>query len=412
MIGWLQDTFGTTDEAGFARGVVRALRRAGCDANITFDARSSELRIGGGTLFLGRIHAEFLELPRTARRGHLDHIAALLLESLVASPEPVDLETARAQLIPRVRERIYWELNERMFESTGNGATIPMRPVGSHHVIELCLDLPASYVSVNAELLATWGVSFEDALQIAEANFRAIEPPALSAIDGKTFATVGDATSATYLLFPELLPGVVVTGDLVALTLDRETLILANADDPESLQIAAELAWQFKDRPRFMTAHALRRVDGEWEDYLPPPDHPERAAFERLAAFSDVQAAASDLASLENDDRSAPDVAHLVTPARIGMKSETETVAIWLRGPSALLPRADWIACGIDTSTGDELTMTLLGVFRWEDVIAEWRESGRAENRDGYVARVLVRGFPEDEILARWRASILHPESP
>src|SRR6202011_4912262 len=119
---------------------------------------------------------------------------------------------------------------------------IPEYEVGSHLVASLAYDLPQAMVSVSKERLEKWGVTYYEALEIARENLE--QTPFTYAEIGKgcyAFAT-GDSYDACRLLLPSRVEQLRVTGDLIAMVPNRDSLLVTGSDDAQGLKIMVELA--------------------------------------------------------------------------------------------------------------------------------------------------------------------------
>src|SRR5947209_12413605 len=97
-------------------------------------------------------------------------------------------------------------------------------------------------VSISNQQLRDWGISYYEALEIARANLE--QTPSTYAKIGEgcyAFAT-GDSYDACRLLLPSRMAELRVTGEMVAMVPNRDTLLVAGTEDDLSLKIMADLA--------------------------------------------------------------------------------------------------------------------------------------------------------------------------
>jgi hypothetical protein len=172
-------------------------------------------------------------------------------------------------------------LTDRIF-----GTETPCAPavshVGSDLGVALIADGTGAAAAVTGAQLQASGLEPEAALSLALDNLRPRSVPAFESLKpGLYVSRWGDGQDASRLLFPDLIAALPVKGDPVALAPTRNKLLVAGADDRESLLALADAgaeALSTTDQP--LSAQPLRLRDGRWTDFA--------LDAEELAPFSDL----------------------------------------------------------------------------------------------------------------------------
>ena len=76
--------------------------------------------------------------------------------------------------------------------------------------------------------------------------------------------------------------------DPIAMVPNRDTLFIAGSDDPEGLEMMADLTEKSLEEPRPMMSTALRLDGDEWVDWLPPANHPAHRRFKLMKLYCQV----------------------------------------------------------------------------------------------------------------------------
>jgi hypothetical protein len=155
-------------------------------------------------------------------------------------------------------------------------------PVSDH--LEACLvyDLPTTIQFVTNEMLDKWGVSLFEAAEVARRNLEQKESVVGKVGDHLYVFVNGDAYDATRMLLLEPIRSLELNGPPVAISLNRDSLMVTGADDVEGLQILATLAEKKKNEARPICPIPHKLVGDEWVAWLPPPDHPHHEKFRLL----------------------------------------------------------------------------------------------------------------------------------
>ena len=203
-----------------------------------------------------------------------------------ANPAPplhrdtLTLGEALPMLVPKVRPRFLYEA-----AALGAGGAAPVsRPLAGSFALSLAVDSPEWERDLTPKELLRWGADFDGLLQRARANlllrggvehFRQVRP-------GLFRSTWQDSLDGSRALLPGLLQGLPLRGRPVVALPNRDTLLVAGAEDPGALGWMLEAALEVvREDP-----HALNGCPLAWNGYLwqaweAPADHPAQALLAR-----------------------------------------------------------------------------------------------------------------------------------
>ena len=394
----------------FARAALQAAEAAGLGPmNYDPDAFALKAQDARIVIHLGNAYAEY-RAAKPWKRGPILAAFVRQFQGLTQAGEP-SAEQARAALRPRIREHTFFEtLRLRDRVDGTRSPNIPFRVIaGGHLTLEVVLDRPDTIRSVSSEELAEWGLTFEGALSLGNANLLALGAGRFrSPRPGLFVSAWEDAYDASRLHLDEVIGGLSVAGRPVAMIPNRDTLIVTGADDAAGLTAMARLAEDALKQPRPMTGCAFR-LDGGWVPFLPGEGHPaymplHRLALQTLAGDYEDQKALLDalhkkegldvfVASLMliQEDKGKEDKGKEAGGKR-GTDKAVSSVATWTEGVEALLPRADRLVFLRPRAGGEP---DILGMAEWgrvEEVLGDLLEP-----QGLYPERYQVQSFPTAE---------------
>ena len=391
--------FKPLDKDAFAKAILQTAQKAGLGSAVydpeTFSLKATDREI---VIHLGNVFAEYLAAKPWQRNRVIEGFTKHF-HGLTENVEPT-AHQAKAALRPRVRERTYFEVQRLRDEIAGkHRPEILFRELGGGHLtLEVVLDQPDSLRSVSADNLTEWGLTFEDAVLIANDNLLALGLGRFQSPRPGLFVSAWhDVYDASRLHLSEIVSGLAVKGRPVAMVPNRNTLIITGADDADGLPAMARLTEEALKQPRPMTGYAFR-LDGSWVPFLPPAGHPAFVPLHRLS----VQTLAGDY----EEQKGLLDALHKKIGVDLFVASvmvmedrsskDLSSVATWAEGVDALLPRVDKIAF-IGADGGDE--PNILGMADWMQV--EVILGDLLEAQGLHPERFRVREFPTPEQLSR-----------
>lgn len=351
---WL---FGPPSKTQYAKSFMSELRRAGRSDVPTYDDENFRLKFASGEeLNLSNMYQEYCQVPRKDQSAHLRRIVQGIVASHDELPELFD--EARGNLRPKIWLRSTMTNLELQCRLQGKDAfDSPNYPLGTHLVSAVVYDLPTTMRSLTSDDLEKWGVSYYEAMEAACDNLR--ESSIGFSRIGDNFYTpiTGDNYDASRVLLTDKIQEWDVVGDHVAMIAQRDALYVTGTDDEISLKIMVELTEStMKDQPRPLSPFPLRLVDGEWEDWELPRDHPAYSQLEQLQTqflgeiYADQKQLLDAIHEKEND---GPFVA---TFSGI-QHQETKLVSsycVWSKDVDSLLPKTQLVMfaseAGVDAS--------------------------------------------------------------
>lgn len=268
----------------FANQIIEGLARAGERRVLRFREESFSLVYEGnstGEINLKNMYAEHCSTEPALRNDHLKRILLALIQANYQLPE--EFEDARPDLRPKIWTRATFAQMKLASQIQGNQSLeLPLVPIGEHLLLGLVFDLPASMRSIIADNLRDWDVSLYEAIEAAKHNLMEPGFPLASLGDRLYVSVAGDHYEACRILAVDLIRRLKLDGDPIVMIPNRDTLFITGSEDGEGLDMMATLTAKVMEEPRPMMSTALRLVDDEWTDWLPPTEHPAYPKFKDL----------------------------------------------------------------------------------------------------------------------------------
>jgi len=370
------------------------IRQAGEKGSIAYQPGEFRLRGEGqrsAALMLGNAYKEYCAAGEEAREGVLRHWVRNWFSLLRDMPE--DFEDVKPDLLPIVRSRSHFELNQlRSVVETGTPISWPYVPLGEHFGVALVYDLPGAMRSIPQANLDAWGLTLYEVLEIARQNLATLPAKFIGPQSGNGIylSATGDNYDASRILSPELIGQFQVQGDPVAMIPNRDNLIVAGADDASGLGAMLKMAAEALQQLRPISSVAVR-FDGEaWVPWLPEASHPLHKQFRRLY-FDTV---GRDYA----EQKELLDRLHAKTNKNVFVatfnvvqdpRGRLLSYAVWTESVESLLPQTDMVVFG-----GLEVEPTMVPWSRAMEEVGHLLEP-----LDIYPPRYRAREFPSAERL-------------
>ena len=136
-----------------------------------------------------------------------------------------------------------------------------------------------------------------------------------------------------------------VQGELIAMVPNRDTLIVTGSSNLPGLKIMAARARQALAEPRPISMLAFRLAEDEWEEWLPPDDHPLYHEYAILRLQSLGQQYAEQKEMLDAQYQSSGQALFVATysGADNNQTGEVMSYCVWSEGVDSLLPKTDMI---------------------------------------------------------------------
>ena len=264
-------------------------------------------------------------------------------------------------------------------------------------------DQPQTIVQISTKDLDRWGLTHEQAIAAARENLRqASGADLLKGFEqqpgGYYESMWHDGYDAARLLLTEELSQLPFRGDVVAIPVHRDVLLLADSDNVRAQLEMVQRARELLEEPRSISGAALRLVDGQWHSYIPPRGSPLHTSFQELRLLSrqldyGQQAQALHELLVHRGDR-AHIAGYQVGPAAGGAALTSYTV--WSKGVPSLLAEADWVSFA---DPSDPRAMKIYGmapIGRVRALLAH-----RMTPLGTYPERYQVSSFPNSKELTR-----------
>jgi hypothetical protein len=136
--------------------------------------------------------------------------------------------------------------------------------------------------TISGTRFEEWGVTFYEALEAARHNLEASDGMLAKIGDGFYASTTGDSYDASRLLMLDLVRTLDLSGEIIAMVPNRDSLFITGSDDVEGLGIMAQLGEKALSEPRPISAIPLRLEGDEWTSWMPDESHPTFQKFKML----------------------------------------------------------------------------------------------------------------------------------
>ncbi len=395
-MGMLDRFLGPPSREKFARTVMAGIHRAGEQRRIVYDSNQFCLRPDGdeiSVMNLNNLYAEFCATAKDLRPKLISNVVRNWFADRRSLPGA--FEDIHPDLLPTVRSRAYFEFASLQMQGEGGRRLIdyPQQILGDYLSIGLVYDLPDSMRTIVAGDLEDWGVTFYEALEAACVNLRQKEDPVfLSPQEGVYFSATGDNYDASRMILLDMVRQFDVRGDVIAMTPNRDTLIITGENDAAGLKVMAARAQQASEEPRPISTVAFRLAGDEWTPWTPPVNHSAYPAFAmlRLQSIGQEYAEQKNLLEAQRDRGDNEPFIATFSAMQNTTTGEIRSYSVWTEGVDTFLPKTDLVhlvRLGQGGNDGKQLASC-----EWEQLIAVCGPLLAAE--DIYPPRFRAREFP------------------
>jgi hypothetical protein len=274
----------------------------------------------------------------------------------------------------------------------------PHRIVAEHLAVGLVYDLPEAIMQVQQRHLSAWGLSLDEAFDVACENLLDISQHQWeSPSPGVWVSPWRDNHDASRLILPDLLQTIAVQGDCVAMVPNRDTLLLSGSEDEPGLAHMANLAEKALDHARAITGLAFLLVDETWRPWLPDTEYPLHDRFHLLQLKSVGQDYAEQKRLLDAlHEKSKLDLwVASYSAARNDHTWKLHSYCVWSQGVGTLLPQTEQVYFFVPKGDKDGDIVVRANWDRVQQVVGHLME-----RQDIYPVRYRVKAFPTKEQLA------------
>jgi hypothetical protein len=373
----------------FAAALIKAIKQSGEKADLRFDPANHRIVAGAGSDFtwtfnLTNVYQTYKELPRSQRPPFIRVCVQSILVNQKQLPDDFDL--VRADLRPRLWLRASFEqmrIRSLLESAEPKPLDLPAEPIGEHLLLSLAYDWPHAVQSI----------SFYEAMEFARDQLRDSTVSYAKMSEGLYSFMSGDTYDASRIALIDRIESFEVKGKPVAIVPSRDALFVTGSDDEAGLTALAALARHGLTQPYSLSAIPLILEDGQWQDWLIPPDHPNHADFHQLelswlAPLYDHQE--SDLKQIMTRQNLDIFVARFFTAQ--SQNGQLITYCVWGKDTDTLLPVTQRI-CFFQS----EATPPLFA--DWSTTIAHCAHL--MERTEHYPPRYRVRDFPDQSTLEK-----------
>lgn len=382
------------DRETFVALFLAALRRS--QPQTDFEYRDEEFAILSrqGRINLSNFFAEYCQIPWYRRRPYL-HKTVRIFTS-VRDELPENFDEARPHLMPKIWMRSSFAHQALMCRIEGNQLPdLDATPLGEHLLTTIVYDLPESMQTIPPKQFETWEISNYEAWEIAIENLSDRTRAMAKIGDHLTSAVTGDNYDANRLFLIDRLREIGMTGHLIAMIPNRDTLFITSLGDVVGMKLMAELADKtLQNEPRPMSPFPLQYVDGEWTDWSPPINHVLHPQFQEMRARFLQSEYAEQKELLQKLQENGDYVNQFVATYSVLQKKETSEIlsyCVWGLDVDTLLPETDRVVLIRDPDRPE-------GFVPWT-IIREVMGDAMSEVPDLYPKRFRVETFPTDEQL-------------
>ena len=378
--------------ADFAARVIAEMRAAGLQGDITHDEIAGTLVHGERGPF--DLEAAYRHFAGPIVRPDNEEMLKRVVRFYVRPPAvPLTWDEVRTRVLPTITQMARQVERAFEIERGTQKEIIRYAALTDHIAVEVGYPLDDGSVAVSDELLGRWEMDFEEVLNQATTNLLRKGTPKWKVspdYPGVFRSPWSDGFDASRILLPRVMRSLMVQGDPVAILHAPSCLLVAGADDPDALfQLGRCAKKQWETNRGSHITRPIRRTDGQWNQWLPPPDHPAHPLLrlmEGLAEKRDYDELLSVTRERLKMQVATPSVQIVQSPL-----GDTRTVTTWTDRTATAIPMAD----GVVFKRGGET----LGVAEFEAVRAALGSD--LEPLAVYPRRMLGRTFPAEWQLAQ-----------
>ncbi len=188
----------------FAQLMIDRIHQAGEKGAIAYQPEEFRLRGEGqrsAALMLGNAYREYCAADEEIR----DRVIRLWVRNWFSllRDMPEDFEDVKPDLLPIVRSRSHFELNQlRSLVESGTPISWPYVPLGEHFGVALVYDLPDAMRSIPQANFDAWGLTLYEALEVACENLATLPAKFIGpqSGDGVYLSATGDNYDASRIL--------------------------------------------------------------------------------------------------------------------------------------------------------------------------------------------------------------------
>jgi hypothetical protein len=380
-------------EREFAAILANFIAREGGCLPPGYDAeRFSLIGAGGKTLRLGDAFKAYRQTPPWGRPDLLRRLTRCWF--MDKSPVPEAFDEAKSNILPVLWRRSTYGCD--LLEQQGGGQRAdPRRVFAEHLVVGAAFDWPDGIAYLNEEQFSSWGITLDDALDVAFANLQNLSRDGLvESAPGFWVSPWNDSYDSARILLRDVIERCKVKGLHVAMCPNRSSLIVTGSEDDEGLARMASLVEESFEGPRFLSGIPTLVVGDRSTPFELPQGHPLRQRFQSLAHLTLARDYARQT-ELLTTSCVAKSGSAFVASVMVTRDPDWATVSTLTAGVDTLLPKTQAVAFAVPGK--DMRTYNFLALGEWGRVRVVMGDL--MERWDLYPERYRVRSFPTPEQL-------------
>jgi hypothetical protein len=383
----------------FACLLKESIEKAGEKEPIHYNPKDFSLnRKGEGenTLYLTNAYNEYCAASETEKPTVVRNFVRIWFSYRREMPE--DLESARHDLLPGIRNRMFFENAVMEMKIGKKEIDWPYCVLGKFLGIGLVYDLPRSMYQILRHQLDQWQTTYEEAYEIACENLREITKHTLKTVaPGVWMSPWRDNYDPSRMLLIDYIRHHDTKGDPVVMVPNRDTLLLTGSKHSAGLTKLVEMAESSYEHPRALSGIAFRLTDeDEWVPFLPSTQHPRYMKYRMLQVKTIGSDYAEQKANLDElHEQTGKDIFVAGFFAISRQDTGIRTYCVWGEGVLAFLPKTDYIYF---VRAREGQPGQVAASVPWAD--AERVLGDRIKPVGIYPERYLVEGFPTEQEIA------------
>lgn len=398
----------------FASLIAETIKPGGLSSSLTYDSDAFALvEAPEGApvqrLLLGHYFGEYCALDSSERPQLLAKISKLYGESAF----PANFEDAKARLMPHLIDR--WtvfrtnmnlalgmakELDDPNIDVTPDFA--PFVVIADAFAMVLALDLSSTRLIVTHRQLASWGIEFDQAIEVAYQNLIARSGGSFEMlVDQETglssvySSTWHDGYDSSRLIIDELLKQFKVQGDHVIGIPDNNQLLITGSEDRRGLIALYQMLADAQNLQQPLPPVLVHKTETGWQRFAPPLLDPLNPLLRGLetAYLSDIYASQKALLLSSMDVESLP----ILDYERRESEDVVHTWTVVPKVQHALIPETDYVKFVAEPNqSGESKTLASAPFEKVKEVLGD-----NLVDVDQYPVRYLMRSYPTADELSK-----------
>ncbi|TCV82706.1 hypothetical protein [Sulfurirhabdus autotrophica] len=383
----------------FAAIFIAHAKKQGFSKSMTYEAAEFRLLVDNGTnqIFnLGNAYRDYCKVPKIERETVL-----IKYTSGLNSPTlPTNFEEAKKNIMPTIKgmgQMEYVRLLNRLNNQESNTSNFDASMTFSDDaVVMLAYDTEHTMTSIGHTELQNWGISLEDAIEIALSNLRDRTVDNFGDLDnGVLVGQWNDSYDTSRVLLSDVIYRSNVKNDPIIMIPSRGCILLTSSSNIAGQLRMVDYAFESIEKDgRFVSSAMYQLCDGKISQYQ-PNNEDVKVKLEELKYHNTAEDYVSQKELLEKIHEATGVDIFVATYSLVRGKENNKlsSFCTWTKDVDTLLPRTDFVAFVV-TDAAEEQKVKIV---TWNDAISIGDEF--LSEVEGYPVRYRVKGFPNAEKL-------------